>query len=81
MGNGEWSWRDGHTPPQGEDGTHLEMAAVKMCLLGVCYISPQPLVADRLLIKQKLDKETNYSAVLFRGLIQGLVTSVGRVKA
>lgn len=81
MGNGEWSWRDGHMPPQGQDGTHLEMAAVKMCLLGVCYVSPQPLVTDGLLIKQKLDTETNYSIVLLCGLIQGLVLSVGPVKA
>lgn len=67
-----------HTPPQGEEeGTHLEMAAVKMCLLGVCYVSPQPPVADRLLIKQKLDTETNYCIVSLCGFIQGFILSVG----
>lgn len=30
----------GHAPPQGEEGTHLEMSAVKMCLLGVCCCIP-----------------------------------------
>lgn len=60
-------------------GTHLEKAAVKMRLLGVCYGSPQPPVANRLLIKQKLDTETNYCVVLLCGLIQRLVLSVGSV--
>lgn len=60
---------DGHTPPQGGEGTHLEMAAVKMCLLGclLCIPPYQPLVADKLLIKQKLDTETNYCIVLLCG--------------
>ncbi len=74
MGNGGRC--DGHTPPRGDEGTHLEMAAVKMCLLGVCYVSPQPAMADRLLIKLKLDTETNYCIVLLCGLIQDLVLSV-----
>lgn len=64
-----------------EEGTHLEMAAVKMCLLGVCYVSPQPPVVDGLLIKQKLDTESNYCIVLLCGLIRGLVLSVGSVMA
>lgn len=76
MGNSGWSQWDGCTPPLGEESTHLEMAAVKMCLLGVRYVSPQPPVADRLLIKLKLDTETNYCIVLLCGLIQGFVLSV-----
>lgn len=67
--------------PQGEESTDLEMAAVKMCLLAVCYVSPQPPVADGLLIKQKLDTETNYCIALLCGLIQDLVLLVGPVKA
>lgn len=78
MGNGGWSWCDGHTLPQGEEGAHLEMAAVKMA---VCYVSPRPPVADGLLIKQKLDTETNYRLALLCGLIQGLVSSMWPVKA
>lgn len=81
MGNCGWSRCDGHTLPQGEESTDLEMAAVKVCLLAVCYVSPQPPLADWLLIKQKLDTETNYCIVLLCGLIQGLVLSVGPVKA
>ncbi len=69
MGNGGWSRCDGHTLPPGEEGTHLETAAVKMCLLGVCYVSPRPPVVDRLLIKQKLDTESNYCIVVLCGLI------------
>lgn len=71
----------GHTPPWREEGTHLEMAAVKMWLLGVYYVSLQPPVADRLLIKHKLDTETNYCIVLQCGLIQRFVLSVGPVMA
>lgn len=49
MGNGGQSQYDGHTPPQGEEGTHLEMSAVKARHLGV-YVSPELLVANMLLI-------------------------------
>lgn len=31
------------TVPQGEEGNHLEMAVVKMCLFGVCICIPSVL--------------------------------------
>lgn len=53
-GNGGWSWWYSRTLPQGERGTRLKMAAVKMCVQGVMWHppTPQPMVADWLLIKQ-----------------------------
>lgn len=54
VGNGGWSWWYSRTLPQGERGTRLKMAAVKMCVQGVMWHppTPQPMVADWLLIKQ-----------------------------
>lgn len=59
----------GRTAPEGEEGTRLEKACVKMCLLRICCISPTDgqKVIDFYI---KLDPETNYRNVLLCGLNQ-----------
>lgn len=59
----------GRTAPEGEEGTRLEKASVKICLLCIRCILPTDgqKVIDFYI---KLDPETNYCIVLLCGLNQ-----------
>ena len=74
MGNGGRRRCDGHTPPQAEEGPHLEMAAVNMFLLGVCYVSHEPPVAHFIDFNRNV---TQNPIIAPRTLIRDFLLSVG----